>query len=141
MALKGKKQTLEWKQKMSRLMSTHTKAFKKGQIPWNKGIHIKGHKHTKETKEKISKSKLELYKDKTKHPSYQFGISYSKQYTFIHTWLRNNFGKANKCESVNCINKKAKKFDYAKLHNKEYLPLRVNFIQLCRSCHMKYDKK
>lgn len=51
--------------------------FKKGAKPHNKGqSHPEwAHKQTLETKNKIRQSKLKLYKDKTKHPSWKGGIS------------------------------------------------------------------
>jgi hypothetical protein len=103
--------------------------------PWNKGIKLpieKIHKHTLEAKQKISKSKLELYKNKTKHPSYQFGISYSNNYGRIHMWLKETFGEPDKCKNKDCSKIST---------HKEYKPIRSNFIMLCRSCHMKMDKQ
>lgn len=130
--------TSEWKEKMSSIMKE--KGFLKGSVPWNKGLHIKGHKHTSEAKQKISESKLKLYTDKTKHPSYQHGISYSEDYQRIHAWLKENYGKADKCDNIKCL-RKSKTFDYAKLTNKDYKPDRNNYIMLCRICHTKMNKK
>lgn len=107
--------------------------------PWNKGKKTKGHKQTAETRNKISQSKLKLYRDKTKHPSYQFGKCYATNYGRIHTWLKEQYGKANKCENKNCPGF-SKTFDFAKKPHAKYEPNRDNFMMLCRSCHMKMDK-
>ena len=56
----------------------------------------------------------------------------------IHTWLKQNFGKADKCENLNCIGI-SKVYDWCKKKNHKYLKKRTNFIMLCRSCHRKYD--
>ena len=59
-------------------------------------------------------------------------------YQTIHKWLRRTFGNANKCESKNC-RQISKNFHYALIKGKEYERKRENFMQLCRSCHLKYD--
>jgi len=56
----------------------------------------------------------------------------------IHKWLKNNYGKPDRCESIDC-NHISKKFDLALIKGKEYERKRENFIILCRSCHKKYD--
>ena len=61
-----------------------------------------------------------------------------KEYMAIHTWLRSNFGKASCCENKECT-KIYKKFEYALIKGKKYEKNRDNFMQLCRSCHKKYD--
>lgn len=63
-------------------------------------------------------------------------------YWGIHQWLRKHYGSANKCESqmigIECGGK-SETFNWSKLQNKQYERKRENFIQLCRSCHNKYD--
>lgn len=59
-------------------------------------------------------------------------------YSAVHGWLRYQFGSANMCESETCSGI-SKKFDWALVKGKEYDHKRENFIQMCRSCHMKYD--
>lgn len=56
-------------------------------------------------------------------------------YNALHMWLGNHFPKKNVCEHCN----RAIKTDYAKLIGKEYERNRENFIELCKSCHRKYD--
>lgn len=70
-------------------------------------------------------------------------------YFAFHQWLRTHFGNANKCENSTCfyprknaarsIVKAPKRFDWALIKGKEYDHKRENFIQLCPSCHKKYD--
>lgn len=60
------------------------------------------------------------------------------EYARIHGWLRWNFTKTDKCESLSCL-KNNKNFEWALLNGKTYEKKRENFIVLCRSCHRKYD--
>jgi hypothetical protein len=61
------------------------------------------------------------------------------EYQKIHKWLRNTFGYANKCESLQC-NHKSRVFEWALIKGAEYEYKRSNFFMLCRSCHIKYDR-
>jgi len=62
-----------------------------------------------------------------------------ENYREIHWWLAKNFGKANHCENPNCKHK-SNNFNWALKKDKEYDFIRENFMQLCRSCHILYDK-
>ena len=55
-------------------------------------------------------------------------------YYGIHKWLSSTFGKANKCENLDC-KKLFNKFEWAKLKSKKYERKRKNFWMLCSSCH------
>lgn len=59
-------------------------------------------------------------------------------YHAIHKWLVKHFGSAQLCEGEQC-NGKSKLYHWAKLNDREYEHKRENFIQLCSSCHRKYD--
>lgn len=59
-------------------------------------------------------------------------------YSGIHIWLKDNYGKASQCQNINCKSV-SKNYDWAKLRGVEYKRNRSNFIQLCKSCHRKYD--
>lgn len=61
-------------------------------------------------------------------------------YHAIHKWLIKNFGKANKCEQLDC-KKTSKCYQYALLKNKKYEHKRENFRMMCASCHRLYDQK
>jgi hypothetical protein len=54
-----------------------------------------------------------------------------------HSWIYNNFGKANKCENNKC-DKKCKTFQWANISG-EYHRDMNDWKQLCKSCHAKYD--
>ena len=60
-------------------------------------------------------------------------------YFALHNWLKNYYGKASKCENLNCQHQNPKRFEWALLKDKDYERKRENFIQLCCSCHRKYD--
>lgn len=57
-----------------------------------------------------------------------------------HTFLRKNYGKADKCESRVCDGK-SKNFQWAKIHGKPYAENRDNFQMLCTKCHSNYDHR
>ena len=97
--------------------------IKKGKIPY---------KMTAKIKEKLSISKMG-----NKNPQWKGGIAF---YSNIHKWLNLTFGKADKCENINCQYKNPKRYEWAKLKNKNYKRKRENFIMLCKSCHERYDK-
>ena len=59
-------------------------------------------------------------------------------YNALHARVRKNLGKAIKCE--HCLTKTAKKYEWANKSHK-YLTDLSDWIQLCTSCHIKYDKK
>jgi len=61
-----------------------------------------------------------------------------KKYDRIHSWLRRNYGKANKCESNSCSGK-SEFYEWAKKKGCDYKKDRNNFIMLCKLCHNRYD--
>lgn len=62
-----------------------------------------------------------------------------ENYRVIHFWLSKKYGKASHCENPNCL-RKSFNYNWALLKGKEYEFKRENFIQLCRSCHILYDR-
>ena len=71
-------------------------------------------------------------------------------YDDTHHWLREKYGIATKCENVECFyprfspNKKnrmytPKRFEWANISG-EYRKDRNDFIQLCPSCHILWDR-
>lgn len=60
-----------------------------------------------------------------------------KEYESIHRWMRKHYGKASKCEF--CDTTTAKRYDWALKEGCQYSRDREVFIELCRSCHIKYD--
>jgi hypothetical protein len=61
------------------------------------------------------------------------------EYFRIHNWLSYYYGKANKCENENCKAVSPKRHEWALLKGKDHKRNRNNYIQLCPSCHRKYD--
>jgi len=126
---------------------------RKGKPTWNKGKKMSeqhknkislanigrkgywlGKKVSKKTKEKLSN----ILKNR-------FTMDESSQWKgdnatpcAVHIWIRNHFGKANHCISQYC-NHKSKTFDYANISNIHTHNIK-HYIQLCRSCHMYFDK-
>ena len=61
-----------------------------------------------------------------------------RKYSKIHHWLKKNFGRANRCEAIGCLGKSTN-YHWAKKKGKRYQYKRENFMQMCVSCHGKYD--
>lgn len=61
----------------------------------------------------------------------------TKEYYSIHGWLRRNCIKKRTCE--NCGTTEAKKYDWALKKGCVYEKDINNFLELCRSCHLRYD--
>lgn len=142
----GKKLSDEHKRKLSEGQKNSSKIntgrFKKGLIPWTKGkkgIHFSP---STEFKKGFHPSISTEFK-KGRKP-WNIGLKYAvwfkvPQYSNVHSWLKYNFGSANKCENKECSNM-YKIFHWALLRGKVYEKVRENFIQLCMSCHQKYDR-
>lgn len=62
------------------------------------------------------------------------------RYNDLHKWLKYHFGKATRCENIDC-SKTSQKFEWSLLSGKEYEKERSNFWQLCKHCHARYDMK
>ena len=65
--------------------------------------------------------------------------SINAEYFRIHNWLSYHYGKASKCENTDCKNIKPKRFEWALIKGKQHSRNIENYIQLCPSCHRKYD--
>ncbi len=57
-------------------------------------------------------------------------------YRHFHDWLRKYYGHASRCEFCDA---KGKKYQWALVKGKNYERKRENFMELCPSCHRKYD--
>uniref|UniRef100_A0A6M3MAW5 Nuclease associated modular domain-containing protein n=1 Tax=viral metagenome TaxID=1070528 RepID=A0A6M3MAW5_9ZZZZ len=122
--------------------------FKKGNIPWiqgkkgiikvNSGSFKKGEHRGQDTefrREDVLGEKNNQWKGD------------NVGYYGIHTWLQNRYGKANRCENKEnnildfpCL-EKSSNYDWALIKEKRYERKRKNFMMLCHSCHLKYDKQ
>lgn len=61
-------------------------------------------------------------------------------YSAVHKWLVNNFGKANRCENINCPQRPSRRFEYA-LIGAAYTHNKNCFKMLCIPCHRSYDSR
>ena len=62
-----------------------------------------------------------------------------KNYKNCHAYINNHYGKASKCENKNCTYQNPKRYEWALIRGKEYSKNIEDYIQLCPSCHRKYD--
>ena len=99
-------------------------AFKKDNIPWNKGIKYDG-----DTKAKLNLSGLDkgrgLYKGLIRIPSYPN----------IHYWVRTNKGNPVVCEICGITTGRLEwaNKDHKYKHNLD------DYFSLCKKCHTKHD--
>lgn len=109
----------------------------------------KSHRHsqTKETAEKISKTRKERILSgliKYKYGNEHAGWKENPNYAALHGWLSNNFEKSTKCELCNSSKKMFKNnrpsIEWALKKGCEYERKRENFICICRKCHLIYDQ-
>lgn len=63
---------------------------------------------------------------------------YGPEYYRIHAWINHHYGKASYCSNDKCIGK-SKNYAWALVKGKIYEKNIENYIQMCYSCHIKYD--
>lgn len=117
----------------------------KGQ-PGNRGTT--GMKFSKETRQKMSlaskgKPKSEEHKENMSGKNNHNWKGYKVKYRTLHGWVQRNLGKANHCEHCGATKVPEGKKRWFQWANKSHKYLRdlTDWIQLCISCHKKYDKK
>lgn len=110
----------------------------------------KGFKHSKETREKMSKALLGNTRNKGRKLSeewkHKIGISNKgdKQWNWKgenvspHEWIKKKLGKPNYCEHCKRSDKRC--YDWSNKDHK-YRKVLEDWQRLCRSCHMKFDFK
>lgn len=69
------------------------------------------------------------------HPKFKKEATYS----VVHWWLAYHYGKANKCENFYCP-KTSTTFEWALLKGKKSERVKENYWQLCKRCHLIYDR-
>lgn len=99
--------------------------FKKGHLPWTKGM--KGIHLSPETEFKKGQLANE------KHP---FWKGNNVGYHALHKWLDRNFGNPTVCQNCNS----EENIQWAS-KNYKYTRSREDWIHLCFKCHRKYDSK
>lgn len=83
---------------------------------------------------KRSEKQIKFLKEMSNRPKPLRGGGYGA----IHKWLYKHYGKATQCDNPFCT-KKSKTYQWAKRKEFKYEHKRENFIQLCASCHRRYD--
>lgn len=71
------------------------------------------------------------------NPNYN-DVESRRLYQRVHFWIWTHYGKADRCETKDCKNK-PKRFEWALIKAKPLEKNIENFMQLCASCHRKYD--
>jgi hypothetical protein len=59
-------------------------------------------------------------------------------YSGKHRAIYEKYGKANKCEAIDC-SKKSNLYEWALIKGRNYSSNREDYTMLCKSCHKKYD--
>ena len=152
--------------------------FKKGYTPWNKGktgltqlstIGFKGRHHSKESKDKISKTHVGIKNGMfgkgfmrcgKNNPMYgkhmsdeakkalRFCISGEKhwnwkgdevKYRALHKWIENKRGKPHFCEHCKRSDLKHRQYQWANISRKYKRDI-TDWLRLCVKCHKAFDK-
>jgi hypothetical protein len=61
------------------------------------------------------------------------------RYAMLHKRIIKSNGSATKCENPECPNNNSKRYEWALKKGHEYSDNPDDYIQLCPSCHRKYD--
>ena len=123
--------------------------FKKGHTPWLKGIKglVKPNKGSFQ-KGKHYSPKTEFLKGQNLGSQHPLWKGDKVGYAALHNWIYRQKGNAIKCENKDCkyprknaayqILRAPKRFYWANISHKYKRDL-SDWIQLCGSCHKKYD--
>ena len=128
--------------------------FKKGNNPWNKGREVsdavkkavsraqKGRVKSEEEREIHSRSMKKYWESEESndhtflkgenHPNW---LGDKVSYRNCHAWVRRNYEKTGFCEHCGL----EKRTEWSNKDHK-YKRVRKDWQELCRSCHIKYDK-
>lgn len=96
---------------------TPTKAFIKGQTPWNKG--------------------LSGVQSDEKHPGWKGD---KVGYVALHQWVVRKLGRSPTCEQCGFTSTNSRKVQWSNI-SREYKRDLTDWRRLCQSCHGKYDRK
>ena len=87
-----------------------------------------------------SRKKMSLSKSGKNHFGWKGSDSVDKRiknYSGIHNWIKNHYGRADRCEEEACTGE-CKTYDWANISG-EYKRIISDWKKLCRSCHKKLD--
>lgn len=140
--LEGRKQTAEHIRKriesLKKTLKAHPRADewhrKQSESHMGQPGYWTGKHRYKKTNKKISDTL------KGKYPGAKNPMWRGSKATYFtkHTWLRNNYGKANHCVNPRC-SKISQMFNYANISGIHDHNIR-HYAQLCASCHQKFDR-
>jgi len=102
-------------------------AFKKGYIPWNKGM-----KYCDKIKRRLNLTGLKFGHQRGK--KHHLWKGNKAGYSATHHWIYRQLGKAIQCSECGRV----KNIDWANISGK-YLRKTSDYKQLCRKCHAKFD--
>lgn len=100
---------------------------------------IKTGKMPEKTRKKISKAQKGKPRPYTSNEKHWMWKGDNASYCNFHKWLVKHYGKANKCENPNCKYKNPKRYEWALKKEYKHSHNINHYIQLCSSCHRKYD--
>ena len=112
---------------------------------------LKGFKHSEETRKKMSevrKGKVGYFKGKKRDCYWLKGLKEEKNfywkgdkvgYLGLHAWVIRQLGQPTTCEHCGKTGLSGRKIDWANKSH-EYKRHLNDWLRLCRSCHIKYDK-
>lgn len=110
--------------------------FIKGQslnfIVWNKG-----RKWDEKTREKMSQSALDRFKNKESHPRWKGD---NVKYRGLHMWVQSILGKPRLCENCGSTEKSPRSYHWANISGR-YNRLITDWRRLCGKCHKDYDSR
>lgn len=112
--------------------------FKKGLIPWNKGMKM-SNEHRKKLSDIKKKNPVRHWLGKKRidlRDENSLRRTNESSYVMIHRWVRTKYGKATKCETCG-TEKNVQWSNKNHLYNKK----REEWQQLCSQCHKNYDKE
>ena len=140
LAHSGKKQSKETIEKRaSKLRGRKRPSFSKSWIE-RMSLAQKGKKLSLETRKKLSL----IRKGKKRTGKILFGVlnpawnGDKANYHQIHKWINKHWGRPKKCEYCGTI--KAKRYEWASISRRCKRSDRNDWIRLCISCHIKYDR-